>query len=600
MTEKKVDLEARLTAYYRSLIPPDSVRLSARAARQVTDARASLPVSARVHFVPRFAGSVLLAAAIVAAVIMIPLLRPAVSPAGPTSVPATLPPNLTDSAVAAAGIIRSGGIWAIKGSLLLTSVDGGETWQATNGPSSTYSNGVVRQPSLLMLDREHAWAVSLASQVGNESRSTPTPDGMARIVVERTADGGRSWQQTGLPGAYPGDVALDFADARHGFLTSLNPGATSSTVFRTNDGGASWSIVTSSAATDAGPLGWQLTASDANTLWATASSQEQGSPVAMLAVSRDGGLTWTAIAPPGAPLIHESGGPALSLGPPTFFDASNGVFAVAASSAGQGGLGTMRIYRTADGGRSWQLASSRQAPFSISEWSAVSPTHWAVVDMWTVSTTDDGGVHWQDVQLAGISQPNVFIHTEFADSQHGLGYTAIGLLEGYPLFVTADGGRTWRPAEFGAALSVPSALPSQDEASVRQVVDDFEVARSKGLWQSAWDTLSPWSERAFGGQQSLQAWQEGLTAGGWRPDAVTSVTVLTPSLGRAWGPLYDDLLANGESGRAYEVAVVHAELNGGDNAKETLIVAPLKGGGWRIWLALKPTPSAPTTPGGGS
>lgn len=47
------------------------------------------------------------------------------------------------------------------------------------------------------------------------------------------------------------------------------------------------------------------------------------------------------------------------------------------------------------------------------------------------------------------------------------------------------------------------------------------------------------------------------------------------------------------------MAVVHAELNGGDNAKETLIVAPLKGGGWRIWLALKPTPSAPTTPGGG-
>lgn len=287
----------------------------------------------------------------------------------------------------------------------------------------------------------------------------------------------------------------------------------------------------------------------------------------MLAVSRDGGLTWTAIAPPGAPVIHESGGPALSLGAPDLLRRvewrvrDRGEF----GWSGRAGNDTDLPH----GGWRAELAARRieASAVSISEWSAVSPMHWAVVDMWTVSTTDDGGSHWQDLQLAGISQPNVFVHTAFADSQHGLGYTAIGLLEGYPLFVTADGGRTWRPAQFGAALSVPSALPSQDEASVRQVVDDFEVARSKGLWQSAWDTLSPWSERAFGGQQSLQAWQEGLTAGGWRPDAVTSVTVLTRSLGRAWGPLYDDLLANGESGRAYEVAVVHAELNGGDTRR---------------------------------
>ena len=259
---------------------------------------------------------------------------------GPTfNLPAALDAQADD-----AGLMRSGGMWVVQGSYLLTSVDNGESWRA----------GVIPDPadSVFVLDRDHAWTTSPAD-IGS------TGAGNQPFFVNRTGDGGRTWLAGSVPGQFECDSqTFSFLDADHGFLMCWTPGATGTgvppgkgrgTVLTTDDGGASWSIVSESAG-----LGSRFTASDATTLWASPDYSSSVTTGIALYVSRDAGRSWSTVDLPELASVPAAAGAAVAAGP-VFPDASHGAFAVGVHLNGSGGSPAIWFYGTSDRGSTWTV-----------------------------------------------------------------------------------------------------------------------------------------------------------------------------------------------------------------------------------------------------
>jgi hypothetical protein len=232
--------------------------------------------------------ALLIGAVVALAILVVPRSCGEAGPASGTRAPGptfNLPAAL-DARVDAAGLMRSGGMWAVQGSYLLTSVDNGESWQA----------GVIPAPaqSVFVLDQNHAWAIGPV-EIGSGGVGNQRP-----FAINRTRDGGRTWLSGPVPGSFGCDSqTFSFLDADRGFLMCWMPGATgtgvapgkgSGTVLQTDDGGASWSIVGQSAG-----LGSQFTASDAATLWASPDYSSSVTTGVALYVSRDAGRSWSTV-----------------------------------------------------------------------------------------------------------------------------------------------------------------------------------------------------------------------------------------------------------------------------------------------------------------
>jgi photosystem II stability/assembly factor-like uncharacterized protein len=120
------------------------------------------------------------------------------------------------------------------------------------------------------------------------------PGGQTSLVYT-TSDAGAEWS----PGALPGGAvqlpeAVDFIDAGDGWLltfTETSAGVeTSQTLWTTQDGGASWTAVSSDTALVT------LDFLNADDGWATTTAA-YGDPVPALLETTDGGRTWTAVSP---------------------------------------------------------------------------------------------------------------------------------------------------------------------------------------------------------------------------------------------------------------------------------------------------------------
>jgi photosystem II stability/assembly factor-like uncharacterized protein len=258
-----------------------------------------------------------------------------------------------------------------------------------------------------------------------------------------TDDGGATWQRSvsrTLDGAAL--AQLIFADARVGFLiltpqTNSVPGA--STVMRTLDGGATWAVTGASIA-----LGSAVWAMDENTIW-MASPDYIPSTAPLLQVSRDGGATWSAVSLPGvdntdhlaASVMHDS------FGGPIFLSADEGYLAVAHQTTDFETL----YYRTLDGGRTWSIVA--RVPRAVMGGTAfVDATHWyqLAAEGGSMEATADGGRTWAIVGKVDPPGPKV-TEVVMTDAQDGL---AVGTEDGWSLYFTWNGGKTWQPADFSA------------------------------------------------------------------------------------------------------------------------------------------------------
>ena len=274
---------------------------------------------------------------------------------------------------------------------LLRSQDGGVTWLP---PASDVAEDVE---DLAFVDRLHGWAA-----------------GESGLIIV-TSDGGWSWfRQTAPTG---GDLAaVEFADTLHGWAVGEDG------IIATADGGLTWQSQTSPT------VGLTaLSFVDAAHGWAAGG----GTVVA----TTDGGATWnvSGLAPSGT----------VDLDSISFVDELHGWVAGSHVPDAQS-FDTGCIYRTSDGGQTWQLVFGespvRDVCFVDAEYGWLSQED--VYD--PIMRTTDGGLTWShcDAQM----QSNDVWDLELCDRSHGVAVGVAGTV-----LQTTDG-QVWWAENSGYAL----------------------------------------------------------------------------------------------------------------------------------------------------
>jgi len=285
--------------------------------------------------------------------------------------------------------------WGVDGRAILKTSDGGATWINVTPPNFpadfAFQGGAF-------LSAKTAWVPYGWICAKGYCQSASGVGG-----VLRTTDGGKTWKATaiGSPNGQPVITSsIDFINPDDGWLMAGHGGAAGSEavdVYRTTDGGATWSRVSGASFTSNAPAGSLpvggdkngIVFADARTGWVTGDAPANG--VADVYRTTDGGLTWhhqTLPSPAGEDLSKAELGVSL----PQFFTSRDGVMIVNASQT--------IIYSTSDGGASWHPAVVVRHR-SLANVQFVSPNvAWAFdpnMRVWV--RTLDGGTTWGDVAL---------------------------------------------------------------------------------------------------------------------------------------------------------------------------------------------------------
>lgn len=251
------------------------------------------------------------------------------------------------------------------------------------------------------------WAVEVPTAPQAES---------GRFWVYKTVDGARHWRmmltgETGL--IFVTATSLHFADLSHGFVVAGNP----LTLYRTSDGGASWST---SDLPSRDTIGVHLF--NPGSGWAWSAPRDVPNPPVKVYWTDDGGTTWTL-------------GPALPCATPfaTFRNRDEGW-------VGCSDPGPPAVYLTLDGGSTWTRHDpppAADASDGLSTYVRLLPSSGAMV--WVnldAYTTFDGGQTWSRVLKPAGGKDDPWSYVFLDDVRWWAA-------EGPRLYKSIDAGRTW-------------------------------------------------------------------------------------------------------------------------------------------------------------
>ena len=317
-------------------------------------------------------------------------------------------------------------------SVLAISTSASAQWQAQTSPTDVELRGLsVVSPSVV-------WASG------------------QRGTVVSTGDGGAHWTRDTIPGAATLDLrAIAATSPTTAHAISIGD---SSRVYRTTDGGRSWS------------LRWSATRKgtflDAIRFWDARHGIAMSDPVdgkLLVIVTSDGGDTWQEIPADRLPLALQGEGG---------FAASGTCLAVYGASQvwiATGGAASARVYHSPDRGVTWTVHDTplRAGVPSAGVFSVAfrDERHGVIAGGdyekpalrgRNLATTSDGGVTWtltdSAATPAGYRSAVAIVPGTRANTLVAVGLTGTD--------VSIDGGATWQPADTTAYNSVAFASPS--------------------------------------------------------------------------------------------------------------------------------------------
>jgi photosystem II stability/assembly factor-like uncharacterized protein len=400
--------------------------------------------------------------------------------------------------------------WAAGDGGVIKTTNGGVSWQAQDLPG----DGVYRFTDVSFVDASHGWACGSYAVAGGAaaSRIVRTTDGgdtwtiaeqwiesasKAEVqllmqvdfvnattgwatgwgytaalgdwgyVVLKTMDAGDTWSITRFGDGRAEISAMDFTTATDGWLATASlADYAPATIWRTTDGGGSWTAQT----TRSGATITDLAASPAGECYVSGQTQGTSDWVGFVLHSSDDGATWTqeyaqkTVKPEAVAFASTT---AIAVGDGALFlsrDATTGVWTQFAPGVRKNltkvqfmdaKLGwavgwKSTILRTTDGGRTWEPAS---VPSGISLEGIDMVTEsvgWAVgcsgpqvpyADLGAgygavVLRTQDGGRHWK-YRLNRTTSPGLAA-VDFSDVNQGVAVGTNGVVVS-----TTDGGGTW-------------------------------------------------------------------------------------------------------------------------------------------------------------
>jgi photosystem II stability/assembly factor-like uncharacterized protein len=334
--------------------------------------------------------------------------------------------------------------WAIGDTYLMRTLDGGSMWFNVT-PQGLKLNGIGA--SGYFLTSTSGW---LLTSLANKNLGT----------LFRTTDGGRTWTSYDVPFS---NGQLQFLSANTGFvMTSLGAGMSKEAVaiYQSTNGGVTWTRKyindpTATGAANTLPLGGQKTGISFRDIWrGWVGGNYPSSGYTYLYVTDNSGTTWNQVL---LPLPANYSNAFVSMKAPIFFGAFNAILPV---SLVDGTNSALYFYVTNDAGYKW-VTTGFVNNGELAYTDFINLNDGVVVDRaGIVHVTRNAGVSWTNVtpnvdltlNLRGIDFINTLVGW-------AVEITADGSTS---LYKTVDGGKNWKPisSSLSTAIPGPSSTPT--------------------------------------------------------------------------------------------------------------------------------------------
>lgn len=320
---------------------------------------------------------------------------------------------------------------------LLRTTDGGRHWVNVTPPEGV---NVISQ--IVTVTGPKVASVAVGTLRGQKAFTT----------IYHTVDGGSKWSKTVLQPAKVNEKtgllpsSMMFADGQHGWLNVQIPnygmgGSVPGPLYRTNNGGATWSLVSQAVGKNIVSFRWVyfLNAKDGFTEGAQqavgADAGDTGISPEKLYVSHDGGSHWTLAK------IRLPQGNSVHVLQPTFVANGQGVLPVVQTNSAQSD--SVYLYTTADSGAKW-IASGKlvvNQPRDNVLVDVLDAKHWWIYWNGQLYNTSNAGRSFASTSVAISNVADL----DFIDGKTG--FAIVNQIREYGetgvLYKTTDGGKTW-------------------------------------------------------------------------------------------------------------------------------------------------------------